>query len=90
MWDFFTRFENELEIPSRPYLTTILELPKLFFGNVGLRAETRLLDIGDNRRQGGTDLVDVVVDGSTGKVQLPGDGAHRITILEDHQNDGGV
>ncbi len=49
-----------------------------------------LLDVGDNRGQGSTDLVDVVVDGSAGQLQLPGDRAHRVTVLEDHQNDGGV
>lgn len=51
---------------------------------------SRLLDVGDYRGQGGSDLVDVVVDGSTGQLQLSGDGAHRLTILEDHQDDGGV
>lgn len=57
---------------------------------VGFRTEARLLDVSDNRGQGSTDLVDVVVDATCGQVQLPGDGAHRMTILEDHQNDGGV
>ncbi len=30
-------------------------------------SRTRLLDVGENRGQGGTNLVDVVVDGSTGQ-----------------------
>ena len=68
----------------------MLELPNLLLGNIGFRTEARLLDVSDNRGQSSTDLVDVVVDATCGQVQLLGDGAHRMTILEDHQNDGGV
>lgn len=68
----------------------MLELPKMLLGNIGFRTEARLLDVSDNLGQGSTDLADVVVDATCGQLQLPGDGAHRVTVLKNHQNDGGV
>ena len=80
-WKFYPTLNAGRKRGCQASVKLSLEGPKVLFGIAGFRTEAGLLDVGDNRRQSRADLVEVVVDGSTGQLQLFGDTAHRLTVL---------